>query len=60
MNKSNAQLEIQALSPQHINPNIPEGRHSFPFQIKNKTHLGLKIFFIAFIWNVKLLSLGLF
>lgn len=40
MNKSNAQLEIQALSPQHINPNIPEGRHSFLFQINYGFHLG--------------------
>jgi len=60
LNKSNAQLEIQDPNLQHIDSNIPVGRHSFLFQINYGIHLGLKIFFIVFIWNVKLLPLGLF
>jgi len=40
LNKNNAHLEIQDPHIQHIDPNIPGGRHSFPFQINYGIHLG--------------------
>lgn len=41
LNKNNAHLEIQDPHIQHIDPNIPGGRHSFPFQINYGIHLGV-------------------
>src|SRR5690554_3872073 len=40
LNKNNAHLEIQDPNLQHIDPNIPGGRHDFPFQINYGIHLG--------------------
>src|SRR5690554_6060716 len=40
LSKNNAHLEMLSPNLQHIDPNIPEGRHDFPFHLNYGIHVG--------------------